>query len=133
MVIDSSAIVAILLDEPESESFIAQIVASDKRLISAVSVTEAGIVLESRRGDIGSREFDLFLHDANLEIVPVDAEQSEAARTAWRKFGKGRHPAGLNLGDCFAYALARVTGEPLLAKGEDFSQTDILLHPAKES
>jgi ribonuclease VapC len=133
MVIDSSAIVAILLDEPESESFIAQIVASDKRLISAVSVTEAGIVLESRRGDIGSREFDLFLHDANLEIVPVDAEQSEAARTAWRKFGKGRHPAGLNLGDCFAYALARVTGEPLLAKGGDFSQTDILLHPAKES
>lgn len=127
MVIDSSAIVAILLEEPECESYIAQITAAERRLVSAVSVVETGIVLESRRGDTGVREFNLFLHEAQLEIVPVDAEQAEAARTGWRKYGKGRHPAGLNLGDCFTYALARTAGEPLLAKGSDFAQTDLPL------
>jgi ribonuclease VapC len=122
-----SAIVALLLDEPECESYIAQITAAERRLVSAVSVVEAGIVLESRRGDAAAREFDLFLRAANLEIVPVDAEQAEAARAAWRKYGKGRHPAALNLGDCFTYALAQITGEPLLAKGRDFAQTGLPL------
>jgi ribonuclease VapC len=133
VVIDTSAVVAIFLNEPERHLFLAWIAAADIRLISAATVVEAGIVLEARLGEAAAREFELFLHHAQLEIVPVDAAQSDAARAAWRRYGKGRHPAGLNLGDCFAYALARVTGEPLLAKGGDFSQTDILLHPAKES
>jgi ribonuclease VapC len=83
------------------------------------------MVLEGRQGEAAGREFDLFVVRANLQVVPVDAEQADIARSAWRKYGKGRHAAGLNFGDCFAYALAKTTGEPLLAKGDDFSQTDI--------
>jgi ribonuclease VapC len=84
-----------------------------------------GIVLEARRGESAGREFDLFLNQAKVDSVPVDAEQVEIARVAWRKYGKGRHPAALNFGDCFAYALAKILGEPLLAKGSDFTRTDI--------
>jgi ribonuclease VapC len=127
MVIDSSAIAAIFFAEPERDGFLAQIEQAESRLISAVTVVEVGIVLETRLGDTGARELDLFLQAFHLEIVPVDAKLSEAARSAWRQFGKGRHPAALNLGDCFAYALAHVTGEPLLAKGGDFSRTNIPL------
>ena len=88
---------------------------------------ETGIVLESRQGEAAGREFDLFLVRANVQVVPVDAEQVDLARSAWRKYGKGRHSAGLNLGDCFSYALAKSTGEPLLAKGSDFVGTDIAI------
>ena len=86
---------------------------------------ETGIVLEARRGQAAGREFDLFPGRASLEVVAVDAEQVEIARVGWRSYGKGRHPAGLNFGDCFAYALAKILGEPLLAKGLDFTRTDI--------
>jgi len=127
MVIDTSALLAIFLAEAERKPFLDQIIQAEARQISAANLLETGIVLEAKRGEAAGREFDLFVVRAQLQIVPVDAEQVEIARSAWRKYGKGRHPAGLNFGDCFAYALAKVSGEPLLAKGEDFSQTDIQL------
>lgn len=127
MVIDTSALVAIFLAEPERKHFLQLIVQSERRLVSAASVLEAGMVLESKRGEATGREFDLFVVRVKLEIVPVDAEQVEIARSAWRKYGKGRHAAGLNFGDCFAYALAKFSGEKLLAKGEDFRETDVEL------
>src|ERR1700690_2110127 len=125
MVIDSSALLAIFLHEPERKAFVEAIAQAGKRLISAATVLETGMVLESKRGETAGREFDLFLFRMNIEIVPVDAEQIEIARSAWRSFGKGKHPAALNFGDCFPYALAKFSGEPLLAKGQDFSQTDV--------
>lgn len=127
MVLDTSAVVAIFLNEPERHLFLARIAAAETRLISAATVVEAGIVLEARLGEAAAREFELFLHHAQLEIVSVDAAQAEAARTAWRRYGKGRHPAALNFGDCFAYALAHVTGQPLLAKGSDLTHTGLKL------
>lgn len=126
MVIDTSAIVAILADEPERRSFNLIIEADRVRLLSAVSLVETAIVLGNRYGEAAERELDLFVYKANIEITPVDTEQAGVARRAYIRFGKGRHPARLNFGDCFAYALAKVTGEPLLYKGSDFSQTDIL-------
>lgn len=128
MVIDTSALVAIFLAEPERQRFLDAIVAAETRLISAASVLETGIVLEARRGDAAGREFDLFVVRVNLQIVPVDAEQADLARSAWRRYGKGRHPAALNFGDCFAYALAKSSSEPLLTKGTDFALTDIAVH-----
>jgi ribonuclease VapC len=125
VVIDTSAVLAIFLAEPERQRFLDLILQAGKRTMSAASVLETGIVLESKRGESAGREFDLFLVRTNITIVPVDAEQIDIARSAWRSFGKGRHPAGLNYGDCFTYALARSTGEPLLAKGRDFGLTDI--------
>jgi ribonuclease VapC len=86
---------------------------------------ETGIVVEAKKGEAGGRELDLLLHRAQIEIVSMNADQAELARTAWRIYGKGNHPAGLNIGDCCAYALAKYSGEPLLYKGNDFSQTDI--------
>ncbi len=127
MVIDTSALLAIFLAEPERKPFLDQIIQAETRQISAANLLEAGIVLEAKRGEAAGREFDLFVVRAKLQIVPVDAEQVEIARFAWRKYGKGRHSAGLNFGDCFAYALAKVSGEPLLAKGGDFAQTDVQL------
>jgi ribonuclease VapC len=125
MVIDTSAIVAIALDEPEAETFEQRIADSPVRLISAATVLEAAMVIETRLGEAGGVELDLWLLKAGVEIVAVDAEQSDQARRAWRRFGKGRHPAGLNFGDCFSYALSALTQEPLLFKGDDFSRTDI--------
>jgi ribonuclease VapC len=125
MVIDTSAIVAIALDEPQAAAFEERIADDPVRLISAATVLEAAIVLESRLGEAGGREFDLWLLKVGADIVPVDADQIAAARRAWRRFGKGRHPAGLNYGDCFSYALAFSRGEPLLFKGEDFGKTDL--------
>ncbi len=125
MVIDTSALVAIFLAEPERKRFLELIIEAPTRLISAANLLETGIVLEAKRGEGAGREFDLFVVRANLEVVPVDGEQVEVARAAWRKYGKGRHPAGLNFGDCFAYALAKFSGESLLAKGTDFAQTDV--------
>jgi ribonuclease VapC len=125
MVIDTSALVAMLTDEPEAETFEAAVGADPLRLMSAASVFETAIVIESRYGEPGGRELDLWLHRATVDVVPVDSEQVEVARLAYRRFGKGNHPAGLHYGDCFTYALTRVSGEPLLFKGQDFPLTDI--------
>jgi ribonuclease VapC len=125
MVIDTSALAAIFFAEPERQTFLNAITVAETRLLSAASALETGLVLEGRQGEAAGREFDLFVVRANLEIVPVDAEQVELARSAWRKYGKGRHLAALNYGDCFSYALAKSSGEPLLAKGTDFALTDI--------
>ena len=127
MVIDTSAVLAIFLGEPERKQFLDAILEAARRQISAATVLETGIVLESKHGESAGREFDLFVVRVNLEVVAVDAEQIEIARSAWRSFGKGRHPVGLNFGDCFTYALARSSGEPVLAKGRDFALTDIEL------
>ena len=127
MVIDTSAIVAIALNEPEATEFEQRIADDPVRLISAATALEAEMVLETRLGHAGGREFDLWLHKVGAEVVPVNAEQIDAARRAWRRYGKGRHPAALNFGDCFSYALALIHGEPLLFKGEDFARTDIIL------
>ena len=126
MVVDTSALAAIFFHEPERDRFRAAILAASTRLISAATVVEAGMVIEARRGDSAGREFDLFAVRA-LQVVAVDSEQADLARAAWRKYGKGCHPAALNFGDCFVYALAKVSGEPILAKGKDFARTDAAL------
>ena len=127
VVIDTSALLAILLGEPERGKFLQLLSESETRLLSAANALETAIVVESRRGEAAGRELDLFLHRTKIEIVAVDAEQFSIARFAWRKFGKGRHAAALNFGDCFAYALAKASSEPVLAKGEDFRRTDLQL------
>ena len=124
MVLDTSAIVAIALNESDSAELELRIADDPIRLISAATVLDTAIVLETRLGDAGGREFDLWLLKVGAEVVPVDAEQIDAARRAWR-YGKARHAAGLNYGDCFSYALAVSRGEPLVFKGEDFAKTDI--------
>jgi ribonuclease VapC len=125
MVVDTSAVIAILLGEPETESFVQALANDPKRMISAFNALESAIVIEAKKGEAGGRELDLVLHRARIEIIALNSEQVELALTAWRKYGKGNHPAALNIGDCCAYALAKYSGEPLLFKGEDFSQTDI--------
>lgn len=125
MVIDTSAIVAIAFGEPEARHFNERIADDPVRLISAATVLEAAMVIESRFGEAGGADLDLWLYKAGVDVVAVTAEHADQARRAWRRFGKGRHPAGLNYGDCFSYALARLSGEPLLFKGDDFSQTDV--------
>jgi len=125
MVIDASAIVAIALDEPEAPEFERRIADASVRLISAGTLLEAAMALEARLGEAGGSELDLWLRKAGIEVVAVEAEHADQARRAWRRFGEGRHPASLNFGDCFSYALARLTQEPLLFKGDDFSQTDL--------
>lgn len=124
MVIDTSALIAYLHREPEAERIENAILAARSRYISAATLVEAGIVAE-RRGESGGFDLDLLLTRLQVEVVPVTREQAELARAAYRNFGKGVHPAGLNFGDCFSYALARSMGEPLLFVGGDFSQTDI--------
>lgn len=125
MVIDTSAVLAILLNEPTAPAIEAAIEKDPVRLMAAPSALEAAIVVEARYGEAGGRELDLLLHKAGIELVPFDAEQTELARHAYRRFGKGRHAAALNFGDCFAYALSRRSAEPLLFVGNDFAQTDI--------
>lgn len=125
MVIDTSALLAILLDEPERRPFNEAIEAAASRVMSAATFVEISIVIESRFGAEGLRDLDLFLERAGIELVTVDTDQAYVARRAFSRFGKGRHPAGLNYGDCFAYALAMVREEPLLYKGQDFGKTDI--------
>jgi len=125
MVLDSSAVLAVLFDEPERRAFTLSIERDPRRLMSAANVLESALIAEARRGEPAGREFDLLLHRADVQTMPVAAAQVELARSAWRRFGKGRHPAGLNFGDCFAYALAAASGEALLFKGEDFTRTDI--------
>lgn len=125
MVIDTSALLAILFDEPERRLFNEAIEAADSRVLSAASFVEVSIVLESRFGAEGLRDLDLFIERAGIKLLAVDSEQAYMARRAFSQFGKGRHRAGLNYGDCFAYALAMVLGEPLLFKGDDFPLTDV--------
>jgi len=125
MTLDTSAIVAIFQDEIERDEFVALIAEAPRRLISAVSVLETSMVLEWRRGEDGGADLDQFLRKSAIEIVPFDEEQLVVARRAFRRFGKGRHRAGLNFGDCAAYALAQWSGEPLLFTGADFAATDV--------
>ena len=131
MVIDTSAILAILLDEPEADTFSDAIEKASTRLISAATLLEAAMVLEARKGPEGGRALDLFVYRTGAQIIAFDAPQAEMARAAWREFGKGRHPAALNFGDCFAYALAKARQDALLFKGEDFAKTDLELHSAR--
>jgi ribonuclease VapC len=126
MVIDTSALLAILQDEPERRRLAEAIEAAPRRRISTATLVETSIVLEARLGTDGIRDLDLLLGEAEVEPIAVDAKQALAAREAFRRFGKGRHAAGLSFGDCFSYALARVLDEPLLFKGSDFTRTDIV-------
>lgn len=124
--IDTSALVAVVLGEAEAERFAAIMVASaGDCLISAATLVEAGIVLEAKQGPMAAQDLRLLLDDLSVEVVPVDAETSSLCLAAWRRFGKGRHPAALNFGDCFSYALSRLSGAPLLFKGDDFARTDV--------
>lgn len=125
MVIDTSAVLAILQDEPERSVFNVLIAAAETRLLSAASLVELSIVLEARFGSDGPGDLDAFLSTAAIEIVAVDRGQTELARNAFSRYGKGRHRAALNFGDCFAYALAKGSGFPLLFKGNDFTHTDL--------
>lgn len=132
MVLDTSAVLALLWSEPDAPRLLATIEADPGRRMSAASVVESGIVAQARHGDPGERELDVLLSRMSVDIVPVTAEQAEVARSAFRLYGKGRHAAGLNYGDCFSYALAIVAGEPLLFTGNDFSQTDVLVATSPE-
>ena len=125
MVIDTSALLAILQNESEKDNFINAITDDPVRLLSAASYVEAGIVMEARYKVAGRHQLMLFITLAGISVEEVDGEQAELALDAYRRFGKGNHPAALNYGDCFSYALSAATGEPLLYKGEDFSKTDI--------
>ena len=126
MIIDTSALIAILRDEPEAAACARAIEAASRRLVSAANFLEAAIVIDGSRDPVASRRFDDLLREAQLVIEPVTESQARIAREAYRDFGRGSgHPARLNFGDCFAYALARLTGEPLLFKGTDFANTGI--------
>ena len=125
MIVDSSALLAVLNREPDADRFENTILTASPCRMSVANVLEASIVVEGRGGADAGHELDAFLEHAEIEPAPVTAEHLDAARQAWRRFGKGRHPAALNFGDCFAYALAQVSGEPLLYKGDDFAHTDI--------
>lgn len=128
MVVDSSALVAILRKEPEAARFTRAILRDSARLISAANLLEAGIVIDNQAGLSAGRRLDAFVERAGIVVEPVTEAQVRIARQAYVDFDRGNHPAGLNFGDCFAYALAKVTGEPLLFKGDDFGQTDIRAH-----
>ncbi len=126
MVIDTSAVVAILRQESGAESLLRRLTAAGSRRISAASLLETAIVLEGKSGERGGEQLDLFLARAQIEVAPVTFEQVRIARRAWRRYGKGSgHAAQLNFGDCFSYALARSLGEELLYKGADFAHTDV--------
>jgi ribonuclease VapC len=127
MIVDSSALLAILFREPEAERFVRAIDLAVARRMSAATWLEAAIVVERQGGATAARLFDEFLRGADIAIEPVTAAQARLARQAYRDFGKGNHPAGLNFGDCFAYALALETREKLLCKGDDFARTGIAL------
>jgi ribonuclease VapC len=125
VVVDASALLAILLGEPERDRFIALLAAAQDPLISTATLLEASIVMGARTGDDGIRDLDELLAAAAVRPVAVDAAQACLAREAFARFGKGRASAGLNFGDCFSYALAQATGRSLLFKGADFGETDV--------
>jgi ribonuclease VapC len=125
VILDTSAVIAILRAEPEASAMAEAMSSAGARGISAVSYVEAAVVIDSSHDPIASRRFDDFFREAEIVIEPVTFKQAKIAREAFRDFGKGRHRAGLNFGDCFSYALAKATGKPLLFKGNDFSHTDV--------
>ncbi len=125
MIIDSSAVLAVLFGEADAETYEKGIATASPCRMSVANVLEISIVVESRGGTAAGHELDVFLERAGIELIPVTIEHLEAARQAWRRFGKGNHPAALNFGDCFAYALAKVKNEPLLFKGNNFTRTDV--------
>jgi ribonuclease VapC len=125
MIVDSSAVIAILLREPDAERFARSIANAPICLMSAVTRVELSFVIEGRHGDAGRADLDRFLADAQVEVASIGPEQAEIAIEAFRRYGKGRHRARLNIGDCFAYALAKATDQPLLFKGDDFNHTDL--------
>ncbi len=125
LVVDTSAAVAVILGEPGNEVLAAHLEGALTRLMSAAIRAELGIVIEARLWPAGQDVVDRFLRDAKVDIVPVDADLAARAMSGWRRYGKGRHPAGLNFGDCFTYALAERTGHPTLCTGDDFAATDI--------
>ncbi len=124
MVIDSSALLAILFGEADRDKYIHRIEVARIRLMSAANALETAVVVESRKGRPGGREFDLLMHTAGIDVVPMTPEHFEVARRVWREFGKGNHPAGLNFCDCCALALSRISGYPLLFKGGDFPRSN---------
>ena len=125
MVVDTSTIVAILFLEDDAEIYAGVLAGAEQCFLSAVTRVEIAFVVEGRRGEAGRKALESFLEALNPEIIPVDQRQVDAAIAAFRSYGKGRHPAGLNIGDCFSYALAKALDEPLLFKGNDFGLTDI--------
>ncbi len=125
MVVDTSALVAILLREPDAERFAHALGEASVRLLSAVTRVELSFVIEGRKREAGRADLELLLRDGGFEIVAVTPQQADIAIGAFRRFGRGRHRAGLNIGDCFAYALAAASERPLLFKGDDFIHTDI--------
>ena len=125
MVVDTSVLIAVLLQEPQAARITELIDGASPCLLSAANLLEASIVIEGRKREAGAYDLDRFIYRSGIEIVSVDVDQAEIARQAWRRFGKGRHPAGLNYGDCFAYSLAKSRGLPLLFTGNDFNRTDI--------
>ncbi len=125
MIVDSSAVVAILVREADADHLANKLTGAPQLRMSAATYLELSIVMENKGGPRAGYELDHFIANTEIEIIPVTLDQAEAARVAWRRFGKGNHPAGLNFGDCFSYALAKTTGEPLLFKGDDFAQTDL--------
>jgi ribonuclease VapC len=127
IIVDSSALLAILFEEPECAAIEDALLESSERRISAFSLLEAGTVVLCRRGPGGQASFDALWQQYFLEVAALSSRQVELARAAYARFGKGRHPARLNLGDCCSYALAKATGLPLLCKGDDFPQTDLPL------
>lgn len=125
MIVDSSAVLAVLYRESDAGRYETAIAKAQNCSMSVANVLETSIVAERRGGTAAGHALDAFLDRAGVALVPVTAEHVEAARLAWRRFGKGNHRAALNFGDCFAYALAKTTGEPLLFKGKDFAHTDV--------
>jgi ribonuclease VapC len=126
VIIDTSAIVAILFNEDDAETYARAITHADSCRVSAATFIEAAIVVAAQTKNVGASQLDAFFRRAGITIEPVTEEQAHIARQAFTDFGKGRHAAGLNYGDCFSYALAKSTGEPLLFKGKDFAKTDLL-------
>lgn len=128
MIVDSSAVLAILYDEADAKEYAEAIIDSPISRMSAANFLEAAINIDSNGDATASRQLDALIRRAEIKIEPVTYEQAQIARQAYQDFGKGRHPAGLNFGDCFAYALSQLTNEPLLFKGEDFSKTDVAIY-----
>jgi ribonuclease VapC len=132
MVVDTSALVAILLREPDAETYAKAMDDAPLRLLSAVTRVELSFVIEGRKGEAGRIDLERMLNDGDFEVLAVTPQQAMIAIDAFRNYGKGRHPAGLNIGDCFSYALASATGHPLLFKGGDFAKTDIRTAAVRE-
>ncbi|MGL5079616.1 MAG: type II toxin-antitoxin system VapC family toxin [Waterburya sp.] len=127
MVIDTSAVIAIFNLEPEAAILTDAIASDSVRLMSMGTALELSIIIRARKEEAGIRELDFFLYKAAINLVSFDENQLKIARYAFEHYGKGRNPASLNFGDCFAYALSKTSGQPLLFKGKDFSQTDVAI------